>query len=168
MSKNAAFKFFSFSGKSDKPASPQNVPDQRAASLAPEAPDVANVRDEALGAALDLFENDVLRIVRTMTDGISSAQDKSMLASNRLSDVQSSIDALVGSSAQVQDEVSGIAQSTDELTLAANEITHTVELVRERSNATMQSAADSARDIEGVGTAVGEIGISGVRHPSPR
>jgi len=133
------------------PAAPR--PMEAPLPAAPAAEDNSYLRK-----ALDLFEKDVLRVVATMTESIGTAKDKSGQACENLGDVQGAIDALVQSSSAVDEEVSGIARSGDELTRAANEISSTVDIVRQRSASTMQTATQSAQDIEGLASAVNEIG----------
>jgi len=105
-----------------------------------------------------IFESDILRIVSGLTSGITVAKDQSGQAARRLDEIRQSVGDLVDAGSAVHDEVAGIATSTEELTLAANEISSTVEIVRERSASTVSSASDSARDMAGLGEAVNEIG----------
>lgn len=111
-----------------------------------------------LGEALDLFERDVTRIVKNLSHEILSARDQSTVAGDRLSNVRGAMQTLIESSEQIDTEVTGIVQSTDELGAAANEISNMVTTVQESAAATLISADDSATQIESLGTAVGEIG----------
>lgn len=112
-----------------------------------------------LGEALNLFERDVTRIVRDISQDILDTRERSTSACDKLANVQGSMQTLVESSDQINHEITGIAQSTDELSAAANEISTTVSAVQERAAATLASADASAHEIENLGAAVSEIGV---------
>jgi methyl-accepting chemotaxis protein len=114
-------------------------------------------RDSA--AALDLFEQDVTRIVGDLSHDILTARDESKEACDSLNHVRSSMEVLVQSSHMVEEEITGIAHSSDTLAIAAREISQTVVAVQARASATLASADASTQEIEGVGAAVGEIGL---------
>jgi methyl-accepting chemotaxis protein len=111
-----------------------------------------------LAEALDLFSQDISRIVGNLNAEILHARDQSTRAGDHLADVQGGMLALAGSSDQIGSEVSGIAESADELSAAADEITKTVSGVQQRAATTLASADSSTAQIEGLGTAVQQIG----------
>lgn len=134
-----------------------------AASAAREAAEQAGaaaqeITTAELGEALDFFERDVTRIVKNLNREILSARDQSMVAGDRLSNVRGAMQTLIESSEQIDTEVTGIVQSTDELSAAANEISSTVATVQQSAAATLVSADDSTVQIERLGSVVGEIG----------
>ena len=122
---------------------------------APSAVDV----NAGLGAALNLFEQDISRIVRGLSQDILLVRDRSSSACDKLASVSGAMQTLMTSSEQINQETAGIAQSTDELSAAANEISNTVSAVQERAAATLASADASATEIESLGAAVSEIGV---------
>jgi methyl-accepting chemotaxis protein len=114
--------------------------------------------DAAMSQALDLFGQDIGRIVRGLGVEILNARDHSVQAGDYLLNVQGEVETLINSSERITSEVSGIAETADELSAAANEITKTVKGVQERAVATLASADSSASQIEGLGQAVQQIG----------
>lgn len=120
-------------------------------------PDAAGVTNSA--EALDLFEQDVTRIVSGLSRDILAARDESKEACESLGHVRSSMEVLVQSSHQVEEEITGIAHSSDTLAIAAREISETVVAVQLRASTTLASAEASTQEIEGLGAAVGEIGL---------
>lgn len=155
MMRNLKLKLFSSAAKS-APEAPEKL-----AALpenAPNSVDFSESDNSAVGAALDLFEQDVTRIVKGLSLDILEARDRSHSACDRLSNVKGAMQTLVASSEQINTEIAGIAHSTDELSAAANEISATVSTVQERAAATLHSADASASEIESLGAAVNEIG----------
>lgn len=112
----------------------------------------------SLGESLNLFEQDVTRIVHGLSTEILFVRDNAKRAGGRLNEVHGAMQTLITSSQQIDSEIGGIAQSTDELTAAATEIETTVLTVQERAASTLASADESTREIEGLGASVGEIG----------
>ena len=108
--------------------------------------------------AFDLFEQDITRIAKSLSREILTARDKSTEARDNLGKVQSSMRTLVSSSEQIDEEIAGIAQSTEELSAAASEIFSTVATVQDRAASTLHSADASSREMESLGAAVSEIG----------
>ncbi len=113
----------------------------------------------ALAEALDLFERDVTRIVKSLNHDILSARDQSTVVGDKLATVREAMTTLNASSDEINSEVAGIAHSTDALSTAANEISSTVSAVQQRAAATLASADDSATQIESLGAEVSEIGV---------
>lgn len=113
---------------------------------------------EASGAALNLFEQDVSRVVGDLSRDMLCVRDEAQEASDSLHQVRSSMEVLVESAQQVDEEITGIAHSSDTLAVAAREISQTVVAVQDLANSTLHSADASTREIEGLGSAVGEIG----------
>lgn len=152
------FRLKLFSGSSS------NVPAASAAIAAeahdaPAGPAPVEPGLAVLGEALNLFEQDVTRIVRDISQDILNTRERSTSACDKLANVRGSMQTLVESSDQINHEIAGIAQSTDELSAAANEISTTVSAVQERAAATLASADASAQEIENLGAAVSEIGV---------
>ncbi|KAF0227714.1 MAG: methyl-accepting chemotaxis [Beijerinckiaceae bacterium] len=152
--RNLGLKFFSGA----KPAVRESSVPQVETAPQPESPGSAAATQETLGEALDLFEQDVTRVVKGLNHDILAARDHSSMACERLSDVRGAMQALLASSEQIDHEISGIAQSTDELSAAADEISSTVSAVQQRAAATLASTDASATEIEKLGLAVTEIG----------
>lgn len=152
--RNLGLKFFSGA----KPVVRESSVPQVEVAPEPESSGTAVATQEALGEALDLFEQDVTRIVKGLNHDILAARDHSSRACERLSDVRGAMQALLASSEQIDHEISGIAQSTDELSAAADEISSTVSAVQQRAAATLASTDASATEIEKLGLAVTEIG----------
>lgn len=119
------FRLKLFSGSS--PA-PQAVKTAAAieADAAPAGPATAGSDLAVLGEALNLFEQDVTRIVQDISQDILNTRERSTSACDKLANVQGSMQTLVASSDQINHEIAGIAHSTDELSAAANEISTTV------------------------------------------
>lgn len=118
------------------------------------SPEVGN----GTSAALDLFEQDVTRIVCDLSRDMLGVRHEAQEASESLHQVRSSMEVLVESAHQVDEEITGIAHSSDTLAVAAREISQTVVAVQDLANATLDSADASTREIEGLGSAVVEIG----------
>lgn len=161
MRQTGRFKLFSF-GSSALPV--EAAPDIPVADPQADAAQAAAQREAVLGEALDLFEKDVLRVVGSLSSGISVAKEKSTDAADRLSEVASSIASLVHSADQINAEVNGVSSSTSELSATAEEIAVTVSQARERSAATALSAASSAtearkleQDVTDIGTLLSSI-----------
>jgi methyl-accepting chemotaxis protein len=131
-----------------------------AVAAIPAAPEENREKTEldAMRQHIDLFEQDVARVVGVVSVGIAAARDKATEASEGLAEVKSAIATLAAASGQADVEVAGIAASTDELQRAATEILDTVGIVRDRSSATVNSANRSAEDVAGLVAAINEIG----------
>lgn len=110
-------------------------------------------------ALINSFEQDLNRIVASVAADVETAKGKSLRVSGQLDEVKNAITELSSSSAKVEQEVIGIAASTDELQAAAGEIISTVDQVRMRSTATVQSASQSAEDVSKLVSAINEIGV---------
>lgn len=149
---NLKLKIFSNSGSAVAKHQAEDVP------VITAAPPAAAEADAVLGEALNLFEQDVTRIVRGLSQDILLVRDRSGEACDKLASVSDAMQTLVTSSEQINQETAGIAHSTDELSAAANEISNTVSAVQERASATLVSADASATEIEKLGAAVSEIG----------
>lgn len=108
--------------------------------------------------ALDLFEQDVLRISSALSHESNEAADRLGDSIKRLDAVETAIDRLRRHSESVNEQVAGVAQSTDLLASAATEISGTIEQVH-RCSASAQSRTESSRrDFHSLGEAVREIG----------
>jgi methyl-accepting chemotaxis protein len=153
MGSNRGLSIFSFSKKA--PAERVDPATDGAHLAPPPAPDIT---DGQLREVFNLFEQDVTRVVNALSAGMSAARDKTEITGARLEEVDDAVHHLRDASEMVTQEISGIAASTEELTIAANDITSTVTEVQTRTRNTMESATNSAREIEGLGVAVAEIG----------
>lgn len=111
-----------------------------------------------LAEALNLFNEDISRIVKNLDKEILRARDHSVEAGAHLGSVQHSMGTLVSASDKINVEIAGVAQSADELNAAADEITKTVRGVQDRAASTLVSADSSAAQIENLGQAVQQIG----------
>ncbi|WP_284178707.1 methyl-accepting chemotaxis protein [Rhabdaerophilum sp. SD176] len=150
--KNLRARLFGRAG-SDMP--PAALPE----TVATEAVAASGIETEAaLREALDLFEDDVLRVVRNLGHSVQDARDHSVASVERLDTVRLAMTRLLDSSGRVNAEISGIAASTDEMGKAADEITATVSNVQQRAQATLASADDSAGLMARLGAVVAEIG----------
>lgn len=125
--------------------------------IAPTGDEVATSNAE-LAEALDLFNQDISRIVKNLDNEILRARDHSVEAGSHLGSVQQSMGTLVNASDKINVEIAGVAQSADELNAAADEITKTVKGVQDRAASTLVSADSSAAQIESLGQAVQQIG----------
>ena len=126
--------------------------------------------DAAMREALDLFEDDVLRVVANVGHSVQDARERSAVAGDRLENVHKAMVRLTGSSGRVNDEIIGIAASTDQMGKAADEITATVSNVQQRAQTTLASADDSAGLMAHLGEVVAEIGgmLNGISEISTR
>jgi methyl-accepting chemotaxis protein len=140
---------------------------KRTAPLAPEpAQSVAEApieaaaapADRALTESLELFEEDIKRLVRSLAADIGETRGKSQGAAEDLAGVEKAIGRLTAFTHEVDGQVATVAQSTGTLSSAASEIASTVDRVYERSNLARNRADEAARDIEALGAAVNEIG----------
>lgn len=157
MMRSVASRFFKSQASTTAIVAPSLVATAESSAQAePACP--ASGKDASVAAALDLFEQDVTRIVKDLSHDILLARDESRLACSSLEEVRGSMEVLVQSAHQVDEEVTGIAHSSDTLAVAAREISQTVMAVQERANTTLASADASTREIEGLGAAVVEIG----------
>lgn len=134
------------------------APSPAATPTASLAAAVEKADNAAVAVALDLFERDVLRIVGDLGRDILTARDESRATCDNLREVRGSMQVLTQSAQQVEEEVTGIAHSSDRLAAASTEISQTVLNVQQRANTTLSSAEASSLEIEGLGAAVAEIG----------
>jgi methyl-accepting chemotaxis protein len=111
-----------------------------------------------MAQALDLFEQDVLRISNVLSGESNQAAERLGESLNRLDAVETAIDRLRRHSESVSNQVAGVAQSTDLLAEAATEIAGTVEQVHRCSAAAQDRTQASTRDFENLGEAVRDIG----------
>ncbi len=136
----------------------------RAAPLAivEEAPvtpvDRAQTDHNPITHALDLFEQDVLRISSALSHESNEAADRLGDSIKRLDAVETAIDRLRRHSESVNEQVAGVAQSTDLLASAATEISGTIEQVHRCSASAQARTESSRRDFHSLGEAVREIG----------
>jgi methyl-accepting chemotaxis protein len=114
--------------------------------------------DRALTESLELFEEDVKRLVRSIASDIGETRSKSQDAAKDLAGVDQAIGRLTDFTHEVDGQVAAVAQSTGTLFSAASEIAATVDRVYDRSNLARNRADEAARDIEALGAAVNEIG----------
>ncbi|MCZ8260002.1 MAG: methyl-accepting chemotaxis protein [Beijerinckiaceae bacterium] len=126
--------------------------------------------DAAMREALDLFEDDVLRVVSSLGHAVQDARDHSVAAGMGLENVRTAMLRLTESSGRVNGEIAGIAASTQQMGNAADEITATVSNVQQRAQATLASADDSAGLMARLGDVVAEIGgmLNGISEISTR
>lgn len=112
----------------------------------------------ALRAALNLFQEDVVRVVRTVDNTVREARERSAHAGESMETVRNRMAALAAASDRVHAEVVGIADSSEEMSAAADEISSTVLTVQQNAQTTLASAEDSARMMTRLGEVVAEIG----------
>lgn len=114
--------------------------------------------DSAITHALDLFEQDVLRISNGLARESNDAADRLGDSIKRLDAVEIAIDRLRWHSESVNEQVAGVAHSTDLLAQAATEISGTIEQVHRCSASAQSRTESSTRDFQSLGQAVREIG----------
>jgi methyl-accepting chemotaxis protein len=127
---------------------------------APAADAVSAAVDEqtALRAALNLFQEDVGRVVRAVDSTVREAREESAIAGESMETVRNRMAALAAASDRVHAEVTGIADSSTEMSAAADEISSTVLTVQQNAQTTLASAEDSAHMMARLGEVVAEIG----------
>ncbi|CAN1511288.1 Methyl-accepting chemotaxis protein (MCP) signalling domain containing protein [Rhabdaerophilaceae bacterium] len=126
--------------------------------VAPERPVEAEPRQNSTAQGLELFEQDVNRLVDTLAVEIGGARDRSLDAVAHLDSVEAAVSRLVGHAEICGKQVESVTQSTDAFAEAASEIAHTLGQVFERSSKARERADHSARDMEQLGLAVQDIG----------
>ncbi|MCA3601412.1 MAG: PilZ domain-containing protein [Methylobacterium sp.] len=134
------------------------LPDAIEAALPIERATAVKSADSAVTQALDLFEQDVLRISSALSRESSDAAAHLGQSITRLDAVKTAIDRLRRHSESVSDQVAGVSQSTDLLAGAASEIVGTIERVHRCSASAQDRAEASTRDFQSLGEAVREIG----------
>ena len=144
-----------FSRRNSPPAA---LPDAIDTALPGERVTAAKSADAAMMPALDLFEEDVLRLSGDLSRESSDASALLGHSITRLDAVKTAIDRLRHHSESVSDQVAGVTQSTDLLAGAASEIIGTIEQVHRCSASAQNRAEASTRDFHSLGEAVQEIG----------
>ena len=144
-----------FSRRNSPPAA---LPDAIDTALPGERATAAKSADAAMMPALDLFEEDVLRLSGDLSRESSDASALLGQSITRLDAVKTAIDRLRHHSESVSDQVAGVTQSTDLLAGAASEIVGTIEQVHRCSASAQNRAETSSRDFQSLGEAVQEIG----------
>ncbi len=137
---------------------PAALPEGVEAAVAPVPVVDVKSADAAMMPALDLFEEDVLRISSDLSRESSDASAQLGQSITRLDAVKTAIDRLRHHSQSVSDQVAGVSQSTDMLAGAASEIVGTIEQVHCCSASAQNRAEASTRDFQSLGEAVQEIG----------